>query len=138
MKKILVPLDGSDNSLRAIGTAAEMAGMSGSEITALYVIDQEQVDRGIVHLPMGDVMDEFRRLGNVILNKAEKEFAGHGTNIKKKIVVGIPYRAIVDQAAEYDMIVMCTHGRSALQKAFLGSVADKVIRLAECPVLTVR
>jgi universal stress protein A len=55
-------------------------------------------------------------------------------------VVGIPYRKIVEVAADekLDLIVMATHGRTGFSHLFLGSVAEKVVRTAPCPVLTIR
>jgi universal stress protein A len=60
--------------------------------------------------------------------------------VVRRVVVGIPYRKIVEVAADekLDLIVMATHGRTGFSHLFLGSVAEKVVRTAPCPVLTIR
>jgi nucleotide-binding universal stress UspA family protein len=76
-------------------------------------------------------LDEFLR---------KHHLEAKNVKIRREVVVGIPYEKILVKAAEekVDAIVMATHGRSGLAHAFLGSVAEKVVRLAQCPVLTIR
>ena len=65
---------------------------------------------------------------------------GYGDlRLRQEAEVGIPYKKIVDKAARenVDLIVMCTHGRSGLPHAILGSVTEQVVRRAQCPVLTI-
>jgi nucleotide-binding universal stress UspA family protein len=61
-------------------------------------------------------------------------------DVARRVVVGIPYRKIVDVAEEetIDLIVMTTHGRTGLSHLVMGSVAEKIVRTAPCPVLTIR
>jgi nucleotide-binding universal stress UspA family protein len=60
--------------------------------------------------------------------------------VTRRVVVGIPYRKIVEVAEEEksDLIVMTTHGRTGLSHLVMGSVAEKIVRTAPCPVLTIR
>ena len=66
----------------------------------------------------------------------------HGSQVEvtRRVVVGIPYRKIVDLAEEEksDLIVMTTHGRTGLSHLVMGSVTEKIVRTAPCPVLTIR
>jgi nucleotide-binding universal stress UspA family protein len=70
------------------------------------------------------------------------EILPHAENaeVTRQVVMGTPYREIVRVAAaeEVDLIVMATHGRTGLSHLFMGSVAERVIRTAPCPVLTMR
>ena len=62
-----------------------------------------------------------------------------GPALRGRLVAGDPTDAILDAAREgYDLVVMSTHGRSGLERVLIGSVAEKVVRQAVCPVLTVR
>jgi nucleotide-binding universal stress UspA family protein len=61
-----------------------------------------------------------------------------GVPVLKRSQIGAPYDEIVRAAADFDLVVMGTHGRTGLRHLFLGSVAEKVVRHASCPVLTVR
>ena len=66
----------------------------------------------------------------------------HGSKVEvaRRVVVGIPYRKIVEVAEEEksDLIVMTTHGRTGLSHLVMGSVTEKIVRTAPCPVLTIR
>jgi len=65
---------------------------------------------------------------------------GHGLKVRGRLETGDPYLTILRVAAseQYDLIVMGTHGRTGLQHLLVGSVAEKVVRRAPCPVLTIR
>ena len=65
---------------------------------------------------------------------------GDGLTVHSRVIEGIPYKAIIDFAAEWkaDLIVMGTHGRTGLSHALTGSVAERVVRTAHCPVLITR
>ena len=60
--------------------------------------------------------------------------------VVRRVVIGIPYRKIVEvaEAEKVDLIVMATHGRTGFSHLFMGSVAERVVRTAPCPVLTIR
>ena len=72
-------------------------------------------------------------LAQVLAKEAE-------VTVVRRVVVGIPYRRIVEVAADekVDLIVMATHGRTGFSHLFMGSVAEKVVRTAPCPILTIR
>ena len=131
-------MDGSENSLKSVSVALDIAVPCGAEVTGLYVIDEAELGHDYSRYAPGEIETELRRVGTAKLDLAEKKFKEAAVSFEREIVIGIPYKAIVKMSSDYDMIVMCTHGRTMLQKAFLGSVADKVIRSADCPVTTVR
>jgi nucleotide-binding universal stress UspA family protein len=82
----------------------------------------------------------LRLIAQSLLDNLRQKLVAKGLTVKTHIVQGIAYREIVKKAAQdrADMIVLGTHGRTGMQHLLLGSVAEKVVRLAGCPVLTVR
>ena len=86
-----------------------------------------------------EFVEEQRRLLAKFLRENFAELVAKG-KVRGEVEVGTPYQKIVEKAADenVDMIVISTHGRTGLLRALIGSVAEKVVRLATCPVLTVR
>ncbi|MEK6976918.1 MAG: universal stress protein [Candidatus Hydrothermarchaeota archaeon] len=130
-KKILLALDGSKASMRAADHALQLAKLAKAEIGAVDVLYTELT----FEKSREEVLDEQRR----IADKAFKEFTAKaskaGINVKVKFLEGSPGIKIADEAAEgkYGLIVMGSKGKGAL-----GSVAEKVVRAATCPVLVVK
>jgi len=142
-KKILVPIDLSDSSVAAIVYAHEVARFFNASLTILNVVDVG--DEGVVFPPEALGTKEVRsylvskRKGKI--KQFLKNFPAIKSSDHKLIVIsGSPAREIVTYAksAIMDLIVMSTHGRSGMPHLILGSVAEKVVRYAECPVLTLK
>ena len=87
-----------------------------------------------------DVFDAARAWAVKTLGEWTSTAAAAGLSARWVLRTGVPYKEIVGAAAREraDLIVIGTHGRGGLDRALLGSVADRVIRLAPCPVVTVR
>ena len=129
-KKILVAMDFSECSFAALDHACDLAKQYGSKLYLLHVItstgagatqEQDQIRRGL------------ERLGAALSPKEELALA----TSKNALVGASPQRLIVDHAQEHeiDLIVMGTHGRRGLAHFALGSVAERVLRSAPCPVM---
>lgn len=142
--RILCPLDFSEFSRHALVRAAEIAKAHGSTITALHVVP---TPIPIAPLPLEAVVPVFPPLTPEQLARARKELAAF-VRLDPAVAVPIDWEVveapaihdeIVAQAARLhaDLIVMGTHGRGGFQRLFLGSVAEKVLRLALPPVMTV-
>jgi universal stress protein A len=144
VKRILVPVDFSKDSLNAVTYAAEFARPFGAELLLLYVVEPiyyaTPTDPYAVNANVATLIEEQRRLG-------EQQLARLGADLKKKgqpfralIKSGSPPQLITDTAKRQraSLIIMATHGRTGLAHMFMGSVAEKVVRTASCPVLTVR
>ena len=136
--KILIPTDGSENTKSAIAQGLELAKAMGSEVTALYVVDQAS----FVNFPMDasvfSIYPLLEKEGKEAVDYVIREGEKAGVKVEGKVVEGNPAKKIVDEAENYDLVVMGTLGRTGISKLLLGSVAERVVRLAPCPVLVVR
>jgi len=139
---ILVPLDLGDQSARILEHAKLIADRCASAIELLYCFPNPTFpDATGLMVPFApDVIEQARadaerQLRGMLTAKEQKHYRS-----KALAIVGDPLDGIVDYATRegVDLIVMGTHGRKGLAHMFLGSVAERVVRTAPCPVLTVR
>jgi nucleotide-binding universal stress UspA family protein len=149
IKKILAPTDLSELSEDGVRMALEIAKSRGAEVTVYHVIDNEEArrhhglfrDRSLAHLEANriiNLVEERKRLLATFLRDKFPDLLSD-VKISQDVQVGVPYRKIIDRAAEEgaDLIVMSTHGKSGLLHGLIGSVAEIVVRLASCPVVSV-
>jgi nucleotide-binding universal stress UspA family protein len=136
--RILIPTDGSEYTKEAIKKGLELAKVLDAEVTALYVVDQTS----FINFPMDStivsVYSLLEKEGKDAVDYVKNEGAKLGINVNIKIEEGSPPRKIMEISKQFDLIVMGTLGRTGVSKLLLGSVAEKVVRFAECPVLVVR
>jgi nucleotide-binding universal stress UspA family protein len=140
IRRILVPVDFSECSRSALLHAIEMARAFEAQITALHVWTLPAAESR-VRAASGQTLesmanDEARRSMSEFLAPTI-ESSGF-EKIEAKIAIGAEAEMILETAKDYDMVVMGTNGRTGLSYWILGSVAEKVVRRAPCPVLTVR
>ncbi len=140
--RILCPIDFSDASRHAIDQAAAIAGWYGSHVTGLHVLQQPVIfEPPILFAEPGGVKDlpANRELVWLRLNEWMKPAGAAGVPWDVRIDQGIPAECILQYAhfLPADLIVIGTHGTSGFERLIIGSVAEKVLRKAECPVLTV-
>ena len=140
--KILLPTDFSDCSAEAAAVARTLADRFGSRVVVLHVLDEpatlDPMFRGDIPLEMlRNRMEQFSRENMEAF--LARHFSGFG-NFDTLMATGIPYREIIGKAREVgaDLIVIGTHGRTGMEKVIFGSTAEKVVRMAPCPVLSVR
>jgi nucleotide-binding universal stress UspA family protein len=134
-QKTIVPIDFSDLSFQALDKAVEMAG--GNEIHVIHVlIELTTMEPGNLY---GTVTDESR-IEAVEENLKKRLSDPKYANVQIHAKVGDAGREIVELAAEEkaDLIVMPSHGYGFFKHMLLGSVAERVVRLAHCPVLVLR
>ena len=142
--KILVPMDFSPHADRAFGYATSLARRLGAELTLVHVVEDPYATGAWGaegYLPnVGELLQELIVGTERQLAKLKETEAAQGLTVKTAVVTGRPSQAIIDRAASEgcDLIVMGTHGRTGLSHAVMGSVAERVLRKAPCPVLTVR
>jgi len=129
--RILCPVDFSDASSHAIALSSLVAGYYRASMTALHVVTPMAVS-------LSEEAGEIARLRRLTTEECGAATAG-GVSLDVLVDVGSPATVILDRAASLpaDLIVMGTHGTSGFQHLVLGSVTEKVLRRAGCPVLTV-
>lgn len=138
IRKILIATDGSDYTREAVTTGLKLAKVLGAGVTALYVIDQTSFVTFPVDSSIVSVYPQLESEGKRAVEEVKKEGESMGVNVTPIVAEGSPTRKIVEIAADFDLVVIGTLGRSALGKLFIGSVAERVTRYAPCPVLVVR
>lgn len=137
IKRILVPVDFSENSDKILDAAGFLADKCGAELFVVYVVQSFDDYSGffVPHMPMAQFEDEM-------LQAAEEKmesFVGKRAVTATKVLIGDVGERIVAHAGELpvDLIVMGTHGYKGLERIMFGSVADKVVKSAPCPVMTI-
>ena len=143
-KKILVPLDGSKLSERALGPALALAQQVGGEVILLsvpvlkHMFVMDKAGHGLL-LPDDSRKDSQRELTEYLQTVVESQTHPEFT-LRTKVIDGDEASVIVDTAVaeNIDLIVMSTHGRSGFQHWLLGSITERVLHSAPCPVLIVR
>ncbi len=143
-KHILVPVDGSKFSTNAARKAVVIAQKHSSKITILHVINHSQLySMGPPQsLPMitDAMMDGLKTGAEMILADTLKAVSPTTVEIKTELEWGIPSQVIIAKARDgiCDLIVMGSRGLGAVSGLLLGSVSDRVAKLAPCPVLLVK
>jgi len=136
-EKILLPVDDTTGTAEVLHHAGEIAHTLGGEIRLLHVADTEQHSTTLTEQ---GIVDGLVRRGEEIVADAGETLETLDVAYSTDVVQGVPAETIVEYADEfdYDVIVMPTHGRAGLSRYLLGSVTEKVVRLADVPVLTAR
>ncbi len=134
---ILVPIDGSDQSSRALDHAIGHAETYDADLHLVFVVDVASIPAEVDTAPVEEKLDSYG--DHVTAGAAERAEEASVGRVETAVVPGVPHRAILDYAdrEEVDLVVMGTHGRTGLERYLLGSVTEKVVRLADAPVLTV-
>ncbi len=141
IRRILCPVDFSEFSRAAVAQATVLARASGAEITALFVfpfVPPPVLDAAGVPTPAEPDMGVLSAVA-ADLSEFLRPIRKAGLRVRLRLKTGDPARQILDHArlAQADLVVMGTHGRSGFERLVLGSVTDRVLRKAACPVLTV-
>jgi nucleotide-binding universal stress UspA family protein len=141
LDRILVPVDFSDNSKKALQYAIPFAEQFKASITVLYVVEPAVFpsDFGFGQMSFPDVEREM-------VDKAETELRKIVDELRTSVAIvpvvlsGIPFVEVTGYADENDigLIILATHGRTGVEHILFGSTAEKIIRKSPCPVLVVR
>ena len=143
LKTILVPTDFSEPSTAALNYAKQLADALNASIHVLHVAEDPLRQPWTLETygisPL-DVLGDITAQAQKDLGKALPESERKKYNAELVTAVGSPFSEIVNYARKnsIDLIVMGTHGRGGLAHVVLGSVTERVVRFAPCPVLTVR
>ena len=142
--RILVPVDFGPHSDRAVRYATYLAGKLGASVELVHVVDNPVASgawTAEVYVPnLPQLLESLIGEANKRLTAMKSLVAGHGIQAEAIVLTGQPAHTIVDHALArgFDLIVMGTHGRTGLSHVFVGSVAERVVRKAPCPVMTLR
>lgn len=140
-KRILVPVDGSETSNRAVVAALQMARENGGRVRLVHALDELAYLSGYEY--SADLLKAARDEGNHVLDGARSMAQSAGVPADAKLVetAGRRLGELVAEEArswEADLVVVGTHGRRGMSRILLGSGAEQVLRLAPVPVLAVR
>jgi len=140
--RILVPTDFSAGSEAAWRAAQRLAGALGAELVLLHVFVETPLffEGPFAGERVREVYASARAWVQEQLDKWAADARATGRTVRAALRTGVPYQEIVAAARDEgaDLVVLGTHGRGGLDRALLGSVADRVIRTAPCPVMTIR
>jgi universal stress protein A len=146
--KILAPVDLSELSISGLRHASDLAQWQQSEVIIYHVVtveetpfpqgNEEWVISQTENPKLKKLLDQRRKHLDAFVRAQFPQGLGNA-NVRQAVGIGTPYRAIVDAAVSegVDLIVMSTHGRTGLAHMLIGSVTERVLRRAPCPVLAV-
>lgn len=137
-EKILVPLDGSEHSLKALTVAVQIAQKFNGKITLVHVYSIGGL--ASYPTPVQEFIEAIRKVGAGILADGEKRVRAEGVHVETLLLEGHAVEQIVKTCREgkFDLVVMGVRGLSKIKEMLLGSVSDGVTRHAHCPVLVVK
>ena len=147
LKKIICPVDFSEPSDAALTSGIELAEHFSAEIILCHAINEIDPTPSPSYKLTHHIMEQIPQIMGQMKQNAHKTMKDLIKNhVEKRIpadhrvLIGDPAKRIIKLAEdeEADLIVMATHGRSGIKGLFFGSVAEKVVRSASCPVLTMR
>jgi glycine betaine transporter len=146
-RTLLVPFDFSIHAKAALDTAVDLAGKLGADLKVLHIVQSPLAVYGLPYpegstmippIDMGAIREDCLKSLREVVSEVRIEGPG---KIEAEVVEGMNIAETLRATAEKlgaDLIVMGTHGRTGLAHAFLGSVAERILRTATCPVLTVK
>ena len=145
LQHLLVPVDFSEGTPATLAFALELAGKFSAHLTLFHVVELVLMPAGDFYLA-GDTAGMAGVYTQSLIQAAQQQMQAladtipAGIPFDTSIKVGVPWHAIVQQAADFpiDLVVMSTHGRSGSKHLWMGSVAERVVQHAPCPVLVVR
>ena len=142
LQHVLVPVDFSASAVKALHYGVSFAGQYGARVTVVHVVEPPMYPTELGYVPV-----EIESLNKAIRTTAEqklrdlvRQHIAPGVRAEALVRMGHPYQEITQVAGELnvDLIVISTHGYTGLKHVLLGSTAERIVRHAPCPVLTVR
>jgi nucleotide-binding universal stress UspA family protein len=147
-KRVMLPVDGSELSQKAVGECIALAKSSGAKVTAIHVVSHFHLHYQPWATPksMHDKIEkeheeEARQIAQEMVDKLAQRVRGNGIDCESLVVIGDhPYEEIINHAEKRncDLIIMASHGHKGLNAVLLGSETVKVLTHSKLPVLVVR
>ena len=142
IKTILFPTDFSNGARAAMDHAISLAKDYNAKLILLYVIQDISIAEWYIpsSISVTDLVEDMQKSAWKEMDRWETETASKVKDVEKMVVRGVPFVEIIKTAKgrNADLIVIGTHGRTGIDHMLFGSTAEKVVRKAHCPVLTVR
>ena len=142
IKKVLVPIDFSDYSKSALKYAADFAQKFNAEMILIYVVEPViyPPDFSLGQIAIPSINTEWDIKAKEELDKLADTEISNAITVKTIIKTGKPFIEVIETASEedVDIIIIASHGHSGMEHILFGSTAEKVVRKAPCPVLTLR
>lgn len=142
MKKILVPVDGSENSAKAIEKAKSLAELYDSQVTLLYIINDTMISNPYVvrNDYKAELSTVLSQQGDNILRSSLELFGPNSMRVNTVMKYGDPGNSIISYAEEndFDLVIMGSRGLNAISRIMLGSVSLKVLNHINISVLIVK
>jgi nucleotide-binding universal stress UspA family protein len=142
IQNILVPIDFSIHSKNALRYAISMAEQYGATLHLIYVIEPTiyPADLGFGQVVMPGMESELRVKSEEEMKMLIETEIGHKASADAVVRMGKPHQEILQEAQErnIDLIILATHGHTGVEQMLFGSTAMRVVRLAKCPVMTIR
>ncbi len=140
IERILVPIDFSAPSLKALDEAVEFSRPYGAELIVMFAVERSYYESPLLVPDSGALLEHQARTVEEKLEEICRSLGKRGVSCRTLVEFGVAYQAIVDAAKKVDasLILMSTHGRSGLAHVLIGSVAERVVQHACCPILLFR
>jgi universal stress protein A len=140
IERILVPIDFSAPSLKALDEAVEFSRPYKAELILMFVVERQYYESSLLVPDSGAILQHQAEVAQAKLEEICTSLRAHGVNCRAIVEGGIAYKAIVDAAKRIkaSLIMISTHGRTGLAHVLIGSVAERVVQHSACPVLTIR
>ncbi|RQM54289.1 MULTISPECIES: universal stress protein [Burkholderia] len=143
-KNVMVAVDGSPSSKRALDEALKVAASCGARLFAVFAVDKSILLAYGGRIDPDALLDDVRRDGTAVLHDAERAISHAAVNGDTELIETELGQDVAERLQRYvaehaiDLAVIGTHGRRGVRRLFLGSVAERFLRGSSCPVLLLR
>jgi nucleotide-binding universal stress UspA family protein len=137
---ILVPVDGSDNSYRALDAALVLSEKLGSNITVIHVMEEIPITHIGSEKLLKELLEAYKKENQDILSKCSEIASQKGLTINTFLLQGNPASVILDfsKKEKFDIVIMGSRGLAKFKELILGSVSSKIVHHSPCAVLLIR
>lgn len=137
---ILVPVDGSDNSYRALDAALLLSEKLGSNITVIHIMEQFPITHIGSEKLLSELLEAYKKENQDILSKCSEIATQKGLTIKTLLLQGNPASVILDYSKKdnFDLLIMGSRGLGKFKELILGSVSGKIVHHSQSAVMLIR
>jgi len=138
--KILVPVDGSDNSYKALEAALVLSEKLGSNISVVNVMEQVPITHIESEKLLSELLEAYKKENQEILSKCSDIAHQKGITIKTVLLQGNPAPVILDYSKKenFDFVIMGSRGMGKFKELILGSVSSKIVHHSPCAIMIIR